>query len=54
MFDNYIQSVVDGFKGKVLDDYLALGYFHMQDKMFTTQSIADGRYGNSTMMANVF
>jgi hypothetical protein len=54
MFDVYIQAGVAGFKGEILDDYLALGYFRMRDKMFTTKSIADGRYGNSMIMAAVF
>ena len=54
MFDNYIQAETEGFKGELLDHYLALGYFRMHDEMFTTQSIASGKYGNDNLMENVF
>ena len=54
MFEEYISASSGGFKGQVLDDYLALGYFRMLDEMFTTRSISAGKYGNDTMMTPVF
>jgi arginine-tRNA-protein transferase len=54
MFEEYIPARSEGFKGQVLDDYLALGYFRMLDEMFTTRSISTGKYGKDTMMTPVF
>jgi leucyl-tRNA---protein transferase len=54
MFKDYIQAGVEGFKGASLDNLLSQGYFRMLDEMFTTQSIAMGKYGNSPMMEPVF
>jgi len=39
MIDHYIQPPVDGFTGKVLDVYLAAGYYRMRHDLFTTHYI---------------
>ena len=39
MIDHFIQPPVDGFTGKVLDVYLAAGYYRMRHDLFTTHYI---------------
>lgn len=50
----YISPGEKGFKGRPLDDYLALGYFCMQNFLFTTYSVPDGYYGRSKLFMPVF
>ena len=39
MIDHYFQPPVEGFTGKVLDVYLAAGYYRMRHDLFTTHYI---------------
>ena len=54
MDEQYISPDENGFKGVMLDEYLSKGYFRMLHQLFTTNSIANGTYGKSTMMMPVF
>lgn len=44
----------DGFKGTLLDDYLALGYYRMLHTLFTINCVPDGYYGKYQMFMPVF
>ncbi|MEI7474821.1 MAG: hypothetical protein WCK67_08575 [bacterium] len=54
MNEHFIQPGKDGFKGQMLDEFLALGYFRMDDQLFTTTNTPDEYYGNSFIYSNVF
>ena len=54
MNDYYIPSSVEGFKGKVLADLLAAGYYRMRHDLFTTHSIPRFDGENSLIFMPVF
>ena len=54
MIDHYFQPPVEGFTGKVLDVYLAAGYYRMRHDLFTTHSIPRVDGENSLVFMPVF
>jgi len=54
MFSDYIDFRADGFKGKLLDVYLAAGYYRMRHDLFTTNSIPRFDGENSLIFMPVF
>ena len=54
MNEHYIPPGKDGFKGQMLDELLALGYFRMDDQLFTSTNAPDEYYGNSILYMNIY
>ena len=54
MNEDYIQPSEKGFKGTMLDEYLALGYYRIGNMLFTAQAVHNGYYGKSRIMMVVF
>jgi len=54
MSNDFINPDKNGFKSKVLDEYLALGYYRMRNNLFTTHQVFIEYYGNSAVYTPVF
>jgi len=54
MYSDYIKPPVEGFTGKVLDVYLAAGYYRMRHDLFTTHYIPRFDEENSLVIMPVF
>lgn len=54
MTDHYIEAGMEGFRGPILDELLALGYFRMFDKLFTTNNTPEEPYDDTVILSNVF
>jgi arginyl-tRNA--protein-N-Asp/Glu arginylyltransferase len=54
MFNLYISPDQHGFKGEILDELLAKGYFRLFNKMFTSNTVDVEQVGDSMYIEPIF